>query len=101
MRSSLGCMHAALRAHLPAQLDQKADDSQLHCAAAGLIARYCSVTEATIASYGKELKDLFGAGDAQWRDLESDHRGIRCARGASNTGELLKCCGLQSEGYID
>lgn len=94
-------MNAVLREHLPDNLDRTADDAQLHCAAAGLIARYCSVTEATIASYGKELKDLFGAGDAQWGDLESDRRGVRCARGASDTGELLKCCGLRAEGYID
>lgn len=89
-------MNAALHQHLPGGPDAKAGDAQLHCAAAGLIARYCSVTEATIASYGKELKDLFGAGDAQWRDLESDRRGIRCARSASDTRELLECCGLQA-----
>ena len=55
-------------------------DSQAHCIAAGLIARQCSVTEATLASVGKELRDLLGGGDAEWRDLGNDHRGIRCAR---------------------
>ena len=65
-------MHAALRDRLPADLP----DSQLHCIAAGLIARYCSVTEAHLASIGKELKDVSGPGDAEWRDLESDRRGI-------------------------
>jgi hypothetical protein len=94
-KSSLGCMNAALREHFPGGLDERTqtmNDAQMHCAAAGLIARYCSVTEATIASYGKELKDLVGAGDAQWRDLESDRRGIRCARSAPDTAGLLQCC---------
>lgn len=84
-------MNAVLRQHLPVN-PEKVNDAQMHCAVAGLIARYCSVTEATLASYGKELKDLVGAGDAQWRDLASDRRGIRCARTATTDEALLKCC---------
>lgn len=60
--------------------------------AAGLIARYCSVTEATLASAGKELKDAFGPGDAEWRDLQSDRGGIRCARATNSNEDLMKCC---------
>jgi len=81
-------MHAALRDRLPADLP----DSQAHCIAAGLIARYCSVTEATLASGGKELQDLLGPGDAEWRDIESDRRGIGCARAASTDQDLQACC---------
>lgn len=84
-------MNAVLRQHLPVN-PKKMNDAQMHCAVAGLIARYCSVTEATLASYGKELKDLVGAGDAQWRDLASDRQGIRCARTAITNEALLKCC---------
>lgn len=87
-QSSLGCMHAALQDRLP----EKLPDAQAHCIAAGLIARYCSITEASLASIGKELKDLLGPGDAEWRDLGSDRAGIRCARGATNDGELRECC---------
>jgi hypothetical protein len=68
-------------------------DSVAHCTAAGLIARYCSVTEASMASIGKELRDLFTAGDAQWRDLLSDKRGVSCARQSRNDQELSACCG--------
>ena len=88
--SSLGCMNAAIK-------DQHLDgipDWQAHCIAAGLIALHCSVTEAGMASVGKELKDLFGHGDAEWRDLESDRRGVRCARGSSNDTELRSCCSV-------
>lgn len=81
-------MQAALRDRLPEQLP----DSQAHCLAAGLIARYCSVTEAYLASIGKELKDLFGPGDAEWRDLQSDRRGIRCARDSRDAASLQECC---------
>jgi hypothetical protein len=87
-RSSLGCMHAALD-----KLELKHQpDSEQHCKAAGLIARYCSVTEAGMASIGKEVRDLFTGGDAEWRDLVSDRRGVRCARLAHNDTDLAACC---------
>lgn len=93
-RSSLGCMHAAIDGQ---HLDT-IPDWQAHCIAAGLIARHCSVTEAGMASIGKEFKDLFGHGDAQWRDLRSDGRGVRCARNASSDTELRSCCTVESQG---
>jgi len=83
-------MRAAM-ARLP--LD-KLPDSKAHCEAAGLIARHCSVSEATMASVGKELRDVFTAGDAEWRDLMSDRRGIRCAHNSNNDAELAACCAL-------
>jgi hypothetical protein len=67
-------------------------DSTAHCEAAGLIARYCSVTEAALASVGKEIRDLFTGGDAEWRDLMSDRRGVRCASTARSDTELASCC---------
>ena len=67
-------------------------DNKAHCEAAGLIARYCSVTEASLASIVKEVRDLFTAGDAEWRDLMSDRRGIRCARSSRSDAELTECC---------
>ncbi|HEY6642218.1 hypothetical protein [Povalibacter sp.] len=91
--SSIGCMQAALRERLPANLP----DTHSHCIAAGLIARYCSVTEATLASVGKEARDLLGSGDADWRDLTADRRGIRCARNVI-TDEALQACCLQTPG---
>jgi len=94
-KSSLGCMQAVLRDQLPAPrqpTDSQPPDYQLHCLAAGFIARYCSVSEAYLASVGKEFKDLVSGGDAQWRDLRSDRHGIRCARAAGNDSELRQCC---------
>jgi hypothetical protein len=67
-------------------------DYRAHCEAAGLIARYCSVPEAAMASVGKEIRDLFTAGDAEWRDLMSDRHGIGCAHSARNDAELASCC---------
>jgi hypothetical protein len=87
-KSSLSCMRAAIA-------DQQLDslpDYQAHCIAAGLIARHCSVSEAMMASVGKEIEDLFGAGDAEWRDLGSDRRGVHCARQAASDPELRSCC---------
>jgi hypothetical protein len=67
-------------------------DSEAHCFAAGLIARRCSVTESMLASVGKEIQDAFGAGDAEWRDLSADRRGVRCARNTADEEELSACC---------
>ena len=69
-------------------------DAKAHCEAAGLIALHCSVSEATMASVGKEVRDLFTAGDAEWRDLMSDRRGIRCAYNSNSDAELAACCAL-------
>lgn len=81
-------MQAAIRDRLPTGVS----DAELHCIAAGLIARYCSVTEASLASVGKELQDLLGSGDAAWADLAADRRGIRCARQSQENSDLLQCC---------
>ena len=86
--SSLGCMRAAIA---PIDLEGRPDREQ-HCVAAGLIAHRCSVTEAWLASYGKELRDLFGPGDAEWRDVRSDRRGIECAQSATSASDLVACC---------
>jgi hypothetical protein len=67
-------------------------DDEAHCIAAGLIALHCSKTEAWLAGVGKEVRDLFGHGDAEWRDLRSDGRGIECAQSARDDTRLVACC---------
>src|SRR5262249_46344638 len=63
--SSLSCMHGAIDTRLPKQ----APDKELHCLAAGFIARYCSPTEARIAGAGKEFRDFFTPHEsAEWGD---------------------------------
>lgn len=56
-----------------------------------MIARYCSKTEATLASIGKEVRDLFGPGDADWADLRADRAGLRCA-GEAGDDAVAQCC---------
>lgn len=67
-------------------------DKRAHCLAAGLIARHCSVGEAYFAGAGKELRDLFGHGDADWADWRADRIGIRCARRVGDDEQLRQCC---------
>ncbi len=86
--SSLDCMRAA-RAQLPAALT----DKQQHCLASAYIARQCSVTEAYLAGMGKEVQDLFGAGDADWADWRADRQGIAC-RSAGDVNAVLSCCAV-------
>lgn len=84
---SLECMRAAV-----SQVPESRDDSLQHCLAAGLITRYCSATEAVIASFGKELRDMFGRGDASLADLRADRHGLACGRHAEDDSALLRCC---------
>jgi hypothetical protein len=87
-KSSYGCMQAVVQDKVPTGLP----DKRTHCLAAGLIARYCSGTEAYMAGAGKELRDLLGAGDPEWSDWRADRVGIECARHASDDAALATCC---------
>ena len=87
-QSTYGCMQAVVREKLPAELP----DKRAHCLAGGLISRYCSVTEAYLAGAGKELRDLLGKGDAEWRDWQADRAGIACAREGVDGSALAQCC---------
>lgn len=86
--SSYGCMSQVLKQKVPTNLP----DKQTHCLASGLIARYCSLSEAYLAGAGKEFRDLLGFGDAQWSDWVADRRGISCARRAASDEALAACC---------
>jgi hypothetical protein len=92
-QSTYGCMQAVLREKLPADLP----DKRAHCLAGGLISRYCSVSEAYLAGAGKEVRDLFGHGDAEWRDWQADRAGIACAREGAGDAFLAECC--SARGY--
>jgi hypothetical protein len=92
-KSSLSCMQTAIAGQ---DFDRR-PDHEAHCVAAGLIALRCSVTEAQLASYGKELRDMLGRGDADWRDLRADRRGIACARSATDAQRLIACCEAKVE----
>jgi hypothetical protein len=91
--SSYGCMDAVVKQKLPANIP----DDHAHCLASGLIARYCSIPEAYLAGAGKELRDLLGAGDAEWRDWQADRAGIACARQAQSDQAVEDCC--SAHGY--
>jgi hypothetical protein len=84
----LGCMRATVAAKVPAQFG----DKHRHCLAAGMIARYCSLSEARLASWGKEVEDAIGPGDADRRDLDADYVGIGCARESPDDAALARCC---------
>jgi hypothetical protein len=87
-RSSYGCMRTVVQTKLPADLPSP----RAHCLAAGLIARYCSISEAYLAGLGKEVRDVLGRGDAQWSDWRADRVGIDCARRAGDDFGVARCC---------
>lgn len=86
--SSYGCMEAVVREKVPENLP----DKHRHCLAGGLIARYCSLSEAYLAGLGKELRDLLGPGDAEWTDWQADRAGAHCARGSETDDDVVTCC---------
>lgn len=87
-KSSYGCMDAVVEEKVPTGIP----DKHAHCLASGLIARYCSGSEAYMAGAGKELRDLLGFGDAEWKDWQADRVGIDCARHANDDNEVAECC---------
>jgi hypothetical protein len=86
--STLGCAEFVVNQMVP----KNRPDKMLHCLAAGFIARYCSPTEARMAGVGKEVRDLFTGGDAEWADLKADWKGIRCAEHAGDDDAVNACC---------
>lgn len=88
--STYGCMQA-VRGQLPAGLP----DSRLHCLASAQIARQCSMGEAYLAGIGKELRDLFTAGDAEWSDWQADRAGVHCGRTYPTQEGIQACCAQQ------
>lgn len=91
--SSYGCMQKVIEEKLPTGLP----DERAHCMAGALIARYCSRGEAYLAGAGKELRDLFGPGDADWRDWRADRAGIACAKDTTDDADIANCC--SARGY--
>ena len=87
-RSSLSCARAAVGNSVPEGIP----DKRAHCLATASIAKNCSVAEAYGAGVGKELKDLFSAGDAEWGDLRADAAGVRCARANEGDAGVEACC---------
>src|SRR4026208_2477272 len=82
-RSSVGCAEAPVDQLLPSGLS----DKRAHCIAGGLIARFCSPTEARLAGLGKEVRDAFGPGDADWAGSQAARAGReRVAGGVEGRG---------------
>jgi hypothetical protein len=86
--STVGCARAVLDQQLPHGLR----DKQAHCVAGGLIARFCSPTEARLAGLAKEFRDVFSAGDADWSDWQATRAGVRCSAPDADLASIVACC---------
>lgn len=85
--SSLECVRAVVAA-LPPGLS----DPEKHCLASAGIADRCSLFEAWLAGWGKELRDAFDGGDPSFDDLAHDRRGRHCAREGDDPDGWRQCC---------
>lgn len=95
--SSVGCAEAALDGHLRGGVS----DKRAHCIAGGLIARFCSPTEARLAGLGKEFRDALGTGDADWSDWQATRAGVRCAASGADVAAIIACCDNDPPGKGD
>jgi len=87
-RSTLSCAEVAVERDLRAGLNDKLE----HCIAGGLIAHYCSATEARLAGIGKEVRDTFTGGDVELADVSATLTGVHCARDFRDVATLEQCC---------
>jgi len=51
-------------------------DKSMHCALSCHLANECSVVDSWTFGRVKELIDVFGPGDAEWKDLEANDDGL-------------------------
>jgi hypothetical protein len=87
-RTSGACARTAV-----SDIDSRAaGDKRSHCIGAARIAQRCSVAEATLASFAKEIRDFFGPGDADAADIRAGRTGIACAKAHGGPDELARCC---------
>jgi hypothetical protein len=92
-RSPAACTRAAVaQVHAGVGGDKRA-----HCVGAARIAQRCSVSEAVLASYAKEIRDLFGRGNAEAADIRAGRAGIDCARADWGAADPARCC--EARGY--
>jgi hypothetical protein len=91
--SSGTCARAAIADIHP----DAAGDKHAHCVGAARIAQRCSVAEAILASYAKEMRDLFGRGNAELADVHAGRAGIGCARSSPAAVDVARCC--EARGY--
>jgi hypothetical protein len=80
-----------------ASLAEDLPEQRAHCLASAGITLQCSLPEAWMAGWGKELLDVFGRGDASRADLAANAAGRRCARSTRSEAALAGCC--ESSGY--
>jgi hypothetical protein len=86
--TSVACARAAVAEVVTPEMN----DKRMHCVGAGNIARRCSVLEARLAYYGKEVVDALGGGDPELEDLRADRAGLACARRDPQPAAMLACC---------
>jgi phosphosulfolactate phosphohydrolase-like enzyme len=71
-------------------------DKNRHCSVSCMLTLRCHPDDVMLAGLLKEIKDLFGRGNAEWEDLKADALGIDLAVTKTATTDLqcLKSCDL-------
>jgi RHS repeat-associated protein len=61
------------------------NDKYKHCVVSCYIDVTCNYATAVAAGIGKEIKDMWGPGNAEWADWQADREGIKCGENIKKT----------------
>ena len=74
------CTIETANKYLP-QVEKHSDyDKNRHCAISCIMAVKCNDNETLLAGFMKEVKDVFGPGNAEWADYRADKAGINLVK---------------------
>ena len=91
------CTIKTANKYLP-QVEKHSDyDKNRHCAISCIMAVKCNDNETLLAGFMKEVKDVFGPGNAEWADYEADKTGIRLVK--TKRAQTVKECFQQCDLY--
>lgn len=68
----------------------------MHCTASCRLTLRCHSSNVLAIGYAKEIQDLFTPGDAEWKDIVADVKGINLVlhKRAENDKECFEQCDL-------
>lgn len=89
--NGVGCPYA-VGSLLARELSGESNDKYKHCAISCAMTAVCGPLGSAVLGIGKELKDLTDKGDADWKDLFADARGILCGLRAKSWNDCKSDC---------
>ena len=84
-KSMMGCINRVVSQR--SKFPPKTNDKYKHCVVSCYISDECGHFAAALAGIGKEVKDMFGPGNAEWADWKADVSGMDCSKNKQKGGD--------------